>query len=558
MISSVEMKVKSEGSITLQKILTEKKFTDLMINLGDKQLIGHRCIILTVMPILNQLISSDDQINLVDQFDSNLFEMTFNHFYGHPLDLNRQSISKLLEIGKFIQSTEIISQCENYLIENLFFPSNNLFQDQQLAGKFNLKRLEEKLIQSMCSNYGKIIRESDFFELSVDQLGRLISRDDLIIDCEHSIFVSIVNWVSHDSNNRKSHLFDLLSNLRFHLIANNEITDHMLTNQLIRNCDQSISSVTISESICKTSDQFWLNNPSWSITIFGGKGPVNPAYSYRLNLSTNCWNKLSFKTLGSMNSAVFIPPHDYYYFQCDSNGNDQLTEKFYHHNLSNGLKISLDPTNWEKYGQSLVNRDDYLYVLGGKNWLGLFDKLVLSFNLTSTTWISFKSMNSKRAFLSTVNLKGRLFALGGQTEAGSVLNSVEVNDSIQSGWNFVSPMRSKRYGHSAIVYKENIYVVGGFDGQFILDSVEVYDSKLDKWSFLEPMKCSRYQPFLSVVGNKLYVIGGTIEMTETIIARTNFFSPNVEIYDFDTNSWSIGPSLPDVRSNGFAVNGSIK
>jgi N-acetylneuraminic acid mutarotase len=109
-----------------------------------------------------------------------------------------------------------------------------------------------------------------------------------------------------------------------------------------------------------------------------------------------------------------------------------------------------------------------------------------------------------------------------------------------------------------------LYVMGGTNASYVpVDTNFAYDPKTDRWNIKSPMPTARHHLQTVVVDGKIFAMGGRIlgdgVRAEDISYRlTNF--DRIEIYDPQTDSWSIHEPMPTKRS-GFAAtisaNGNI-
>ncbi len=103
-------------------------------------------------------------------------------------------------------------------------------------------------------------------------------------------------------------------------------------------------------------------------------------------------------------------------------------------------------------------------------------------------------------------------------------------------------------GHSAII-NGKIFTFGGFQTENITptDQNEVYDPAEDDWSTFAPLPVPITHVGSALVGKKVWLVGGfaLIGYTQTV--------DHVYIYDAEADSWTRGPSLPEVRAAGALV-----
>ena len=123
------------------------------------------------------------------------------------------------------------------------------------------------------------------------------------------------------------------------------------------------------------------------------------------------------------------------------------------------------------------------------------------------------------------------------------VNKIRIYDPV-SKTTSLSPVKmiQARYEHRVIVYKKKLFVFGGLDSEYdSLSSVEMYSLETNKFVMMAPMKYARSRFACCRVGNLVYVFGGSYE-----------FPNSMEIYNLDTNVWTVGVDSPRFKMNLYA------
>jgi N-acetylneuraminic acid mutarotase len=120
------------------------------------------------------------------------------------------------------------------------------------------------------------------------------------------------------------------------------------------------------------------------------------------------------------------------------------------------------------------------------------------------------------------------------------------------------PQDRLRGAAGAFVHNDKIYVVcgiqdGHWDGH--VTWFDEYDPKTNTWRKLPDAPRARDHVSVAMVGDKLYVAGGRLS-TAKINQVLNRTIPEVDVYDFKTNSWATldaSKNLPTLRAGNMAV-----
>ena len=264
----------------------------------------------------------------------------------------------------------------------------------------------------------------------------------------------------------------------------------------------------------------------------------------------------------------------------------------------------------DQFGGGIINGK--IYVFGGNSITGdnlnsteMFDPITRKWNYRATN-----EHNDGYGVeeLTSAVLNGKLYIFGGWGGGNpyGVFNFVEEYNPNLDTWSSKADMPTTRSGCTAVTYKDEIYVFGGYylyDGgnEIYHDVVEAYNPEKNTWRSVTKIPDGRTQSAIAVYGNTAYLFGGFSPYTEQILSNvltynfeTNewkttamtlpvprifsyscsaplmdgkvyliggiegniidyYPSKRVDIYDFSTNNWINGPSLPQATDSHLAV-----
>ena len=202
---------------------------------------------------------------------------------------------------------------------------------------------------------------------------------------------------------------------------------------------------------------------------------------------------------------------------------------------------------------------------GGGNPYGVFN-FVQEYDPAGDTWSSKTSMPTKRSAAIAATYNNEIYVFGGDyfhpvTNKVTSYKVVEAYNPTSNNWRKVTNMPSVRQLPAVSVVGDKVYVIGGgLKSTFkAYNTVYAYDFKTNKWktSGLTPLPTPRVFSFghaAPVLNGKIYLIGGSTLVKKPIPQLIG--SNKVEIYDPVTNTWQIGPVLPQPASFGATVAGN--
>jgi N-acetylneuraminic acid mutarotase len=206
---------------------------------------------------------------------------------------------------------------------------------------------------------------------------------------------------------------------------------------------------------------------------------------------------------------------------------------------------------------------DQWFVFGGYDGVPRKTHLnyVESYDPVSDTWSEKSSMPTNRFQAVSITHNQQIYAFGGEYAQSENSPSyyykiVEAFDPLTDSWRTVTNMPQLRLLPAVAVFNDKAYVIGG--GQVgawkTYSNLYAYDFINKSWikSGLSKLPTPRVFSFghaAPVLNGKIYLVGGA-----TVGKKPNLIpSTKVEIYDPISNTWQIGPSLPQGALYNVAV-----
>ncbi|XP_054685433.1 kelch-like protein 15 isoform X2 [Grus americana] len=232
---------------------------------------------------------------------------------------------------------------------------------------------------------------------------------------------------------------------------------------------------------------------------------------------------------------------------------------------------------WELEGPQVPLRPDclaivnnFVFLLGGEE-LGPDGEFhasskVFRYDPRQNTWLRMADMSVPRSEFAVGVIGRYVYAVAGRTR-DETFYSTERYDITEDKWEFVDPYPVNKYGHEGTVLGKKLYITGGITSSSTSKQVCVFDPSKEGtveqrtrrtqvvtncWENKCKMNYARCFHKMISYNGKLYVFGGVC-----VILRASFESqgcPSTEVYDPDTDQWTILASMPIGRSgHGVAV-----
>ncbi len=206
-----------------------------------------------------------------------------------------------------------------------------------------------------------------------------------------------------------------------------------------------------------------------------------------------------------------------------------------------------------QYGFASATYQNMIYVFGGCSGFNPTSGYPINctqanevFNPATNTWKNRAPMPTARAEMQANVVNGKIYLIGGTLINGDISNATEVYDPSSDSWSKAAPIPYPVGLYASAVVNNKIYVEGGGQsGPKISDLNQIYDTKTNVWNLGEPLPAPLVWAAAAstsgvVAPARLYVLGGTSD-------GINGVNTTNRIYDLQSNSWTVGASMPTIR-----------
>ncbi|CAH1774599.1 unnamed protein product [Owenia fusiformis] len=480
-------------SATAQKGFNKMRIDDVLcdytIKVEGKQLKVHKALLAAVSDYFRSMFtggmleSKQDFVELKDTSVSGV-EAVLDFIYTGELAINIECVNDILATASLTQVEDALKLCELFLQDAL--DPYNCLEVLNIADVYNLEDTKQHCQQYITGNFERITHTDEFSKITVEQLERIVCREDLGIDSELNLFFNLMLWIAYDRREREKHATRLLKHVRFGLISPEDIVDEIQAHSIMN-----------TNSECR---KF-----------------VDEALKYHvLPLRQPLSNMQSIRTQVRGEPALIVH---------DTNESPE--------------QLRLVPKNmqWEKLPNapqlrvstaSLATHNNFLFVCGGKKTPTADPNNILRmYNPASDKWTTLANMRECRSGFPLVELDEKLYALGGETVDSICTSTVEQYCIEKCKWQDVKPLPQGLISHAACACKSKLYVSGGYNTSIQRQSTMYsYHPAIDKWDHLQPMiKVRSRHTMCSNNVDEVFVI--------------DCLSDHIETYNVNTDQWTL-------------------
>lgn len=142
-----------------------------------------------------------------------ILKLFVEYCYTGSIVLNNENVQNVAETANMWIFKEVAESCRTFIVNNMS-PSNclgiNNFAEQQ-----NMLRLQEESSKFARDNFDEVRKSDEFVDMSFEKLKSFLENDDLNVDSEEEVFISMMFWLNHNKEMRKGYLPQLLQFIRF-------------------------------------------------------------------------------------------------------------------------------------------------------------------------------------------------------------------------------------------------------------------------------------------------------------------------------------------------------
>ncbi|XP_033624203.1 kelch-like protein 3 [Asterias rubens] len=506
----------------LQALYKDKQLVDVILCVGDEEFPCHRCVLASSSPYFQAMFTADlaesrqDRIS-IGVVDTPSLRLVLDYIYTTTIEINEDNVQGLLLAVNMFQMDTLRDACAHFLERHVTL--SNSIGIYFFAVAHDCTRLQELSIDMISDNFTEVCKEEEFLQLTKDRLIDLLSRDDLNVDQEETLYEASIAWVRDDLDNRRGDLLDVISHVRFALISPYYIHDVVERDRLI------VHNKSVQHLIDAALQYHVLRDRRQDLDL--------------TKLNTNTRRGMPIKDM-----FVFLTHHV-----------ESIPETW----TNDRYRIKPLPDMIE-YAECVVSGENNLFVAGrspqefsGRRFAqrrgGLFQ-----YDHFDKKWLPRGAMNIPRNYFSMAVLDGMIYASGGASTDG-ILNSMECYNTSTNVWRQVTPMPQAARSHCIAAVGGKLYALGGETNDTILDNVQCYNPRFDSWTSLNTMILPRTSSGVAVLNREIYMLGGSVALGEK---QPENMLKSVEIFNPDRNEWRFGPELPEGKVNYCAVNHSGK
>ncbi|XP_027851858.2 influenza virus NS1A-binding protein-like isoform X1 [Aphis gossypii] len=556
---------------TLNMMRKSRTFCDVILNVGNCELHGHRAVLASSSRFLMEMFSTDDEEKKGSQreaittytlnatgplSDCSAVEKLIEYTYTSRLEANVYQVKSIFQAACYLKMDRIAKELARFMLK--YLNVDNCIEIRSLPCISTSISFINQVNSFISAHMKEIAETSTFLSLPCIQIEILSqTKQEMSLSTGDSVSQLVLDWIKRCyDENEPATFFNGLMEKTYML--------YLALDNILQDCSELPSGELSDTEIVQ--DYKKLSKKSTSIPKTRRKGQLQPAKSRVLIcnremherresfidsdwtiLGVTCVGEHTFSALASLKgqlcslsiklklnvSMLSNPP---------STQPSPLHSRAESQESLPDLYCALAHMTSGKCAIGCANLNNNLLVCGGYDRIECI-KNVESYDPEQNVWETFEPMCEARGRFNIAVLNNKVYAVGG-CNGTTELSTVECYDMIKKKWIPVTSLPLARSNTGVCELNGKIYCIGGWNGQVGIKQSDVYDPNTNKWTSIAPLQTGRNQAGVCAMNGKVYVVGG---------CDTWNCLNTVECYDPETNSWSfIKPIITPRRGCGLA------
>lgn len=222
----------------LKELLSENKFVDCTLKVGDRSFPCHRLIMAACSPYFRELFFTEDGKEaespkevVLEDVNPSVLNMIVKYLYSAEIDLTDDNVQDIMAVANRFQIPSVFTVCVNYLQKKLSL--SNCMAIFRLGLVLSCPRLAVAARNYIADRFELLREDEEFLKLAAHELFAVIGGDSLNVEKEELVFEAVMAWVRHDKERAKV-LKEALNCVRFRLLPEAYFKDKVESEEMIK------------------------------------------------------------------------------------------------------------------------------------------------------------------------------------------------------------------------------------------------------------------------------------------------------------------------------------
>ncbi|KAI8518079.1 hypothetical protein Bbelb_040960 [Branchiostoma belcheri] len=397
-------------------------FLDVVVQVEGREFPCHRAVLAST-PYFKAMLSSNfaeskSKIIQLREINPNSFSKVLDFLYTGEIRIGKDDVQDILKTAHMLQSDKILRYCCGFIQGNLC-PSNCVGVIR-LADMYGISALKKNARNMAASNFQEVTQGEEFLSLSAQELADLLGHEHLKVTNEDDVVNSMLKWLDHDPENRKSEILMILQEIRLFCVRVS-VLQKLESHSVIQASAECLEKITAAKE-----------------KHLGTQEEGDDARGHRRGISDDLAIIVGgWKAAKRSPHPITAQPTPIQTITCF----EPDIQQYYH--------ITTLPTPVSGY-MSVASAGRHLYVTGGRDRPVVGQgphsapsRQAFRYDFPSDTWLRLPDMPRVRARHQSAVVDGKLFVAGGDAEVTSLV-TLDCYDPEEGAWIKIRGRRSLR------------------------------------------------------------------------------------------------------------------
>jgi len=222
----------------LESLRKGNELCDVLIKVGSKELNCHKVVLSACCPYFRAMFTREmaesrkNEVTIKD-VDEKAMEQLIDFAYTAVIRIDENNVQTILPAACLLQLKEIQDACCEFLKKQL--DPTNCLGIKSFADTHACTDLLHVADLFALHNFQDVKDSEEFMLLPLDQLCEIIASDELNVDSEEDVFLSVMKWVRFNIGERKFCLKEVLKHVRLPLLNARFLVGVVSADMLIKN-----------------------------------------------------------------------------------------------------------------------------------------------------------------------------------------------------------------------------------------------------------------------------------------------------------------------------------
>lgn len=226
----------SHAFVNLDALRKAEKLCDVVLEVEGESVSAHRVVLASLSAYFHAMFTgkmaeSKQKVITINGVDVSSLKSLVDYAYTATIEISEDNVQSILSAASVLQFEEVKGACSKFLQRQL--DTDNCLGIKVFAEVHGCTELHKAATVYSNHYFSEVRKKEEFLKLSIDEMKSFLNNEQLNVKCEYEVYEAVMEWLVHDRENRKQHLYDMLKLVRLPLISPEQLLQEVGHNPLI-------------------------------------------------------------------------------------------------------------------------------------------------------------------------------------------------------------------------------------------------------------------------------------------------------------------------------------